>query len=249
MRRYLPFDSLDLGKDWEVPGFAGFLMGAETGWTRNAWIGDGRTRGRLHFDEYENILFQVCGTKQFTTFRPDAPLYEGHIREAYWRYSAADDTFAALEPMDSTSLVMSPIDLDLVPDSGIHDQVGIGSGSGSDPDHGFEGGTATSSGGNIIASARRERAARQQEEFPAFTRQTWEARVTCTVGSGEALYVPAFHWHDVHSFPEESNKECASFRNLAVNLWAKPLFEKEFPCKECPEILGKTYNRLIESHL
>jgi hypothetical protein len=37
--------------------------------TRNLWLGDGRTRGKLHFDPFENIISSVRGEKIFVAVR------------------------------------------------------------------------------------------------------------------------------------------------------------------------------------
>lgn len=39
--------------------------------------------------------------------------------------------------------------------------------------------------------------------------------------------MPAFWWHEVDSEPDETHK------NIAVNFWHTPIFDKEFPCAEC----------------
>jgi hypothetical protein len=46
----------------------------------NIWLGNGKTLGRLHFDEYENLLCQVTGSKHLALFPPHAneQLYEGY---------------------------------------------------------------------------------------------------------------------------------------------------------------------------
>lgn len=34
----------------------------------NVWLGDGRTVGRLHFDEFDNLLTQLSGKKTFLIY-------------------------------------------------------------------------------------------------------------------------------------------------------------------------------------
>ncbi len=48
------------------------------------WLGDGKTRGKLHYDRPDNILVQFAGKKTFQLLPPDASavLQEGHMREA-----------------------------------------------------------------------------------------------------------------------------------------------------------------------
>ena len=82
----------------------------------------------------------------------------------------------------------------------------------------------------------------------------------CKVNEGEAIYVPSFYWHEVTSTPGKnirkfvhkggngvgvgvggSRKTGASTStnsnpfqfNTAVNFWFEPVFNKEFPCKQC----------------
>ena len=51
----------------------------------NAWISNGRTIGRLHFDQYENTMCQVRGHKHFTLYDPahNERLYEAHIPQVH----------------------------------------------------------------------------------------------------------------------------------------------------------------------
>ena len=95
----------------------------------NIWLGNGRTVGKLHFDEYDNLLCQISGKKTLTLFDPhnNENLYEGknrslvccfnlfnmlgYIREAVLSYSPHSDSFHRSTLTESTSLVMSPVDL------------------------------------------------------------------------------------------------------------------------------------------
>ena len=60
--------------------FAEFLRELEE--SRNVWIGDGKTVGKLHFDPFENLLTMVKGSKTFTIFdiSMSHTFREGHIR-------------------------------------------------------------------------------------------------------------------------------------------------------------------------
>jgi len=89
--------------------FANFLEESLT----NIWLGNGRTVGKLHFDEYDNLLCQVSGKKTLTLFDPhnNENLYEGYIREAVLSYIPHSDSFHRSTLTESTSLVMSPVDL------------------------------------------------------------------------------------------------------------------------------------------
>jgi jumonji domain-containing protein 7 len=78
----------------------------------NVWIGDGRTTGRLHFDEFENLLAQLSGRKVFKLIHANERAFEGHIREVQWehhRNRVPDMTRTQL--LQSTSITMAPFDL------------------------------------------------------------------------------------------------------------------------------------------
>ena len=55
--------------------------------TQNIWIGDGQTLGKMHFDEFENAMVMIKGSKQFMVYDPrhNHRLYEGHLPEARFR--------------------------------------------------------------------------------------------------------------------------------------------------------------------
>lgn len=74
---------------------------------RNLWFGDGRTVGKLHFDQYENLLAVVAGTKRVRLYHPYAneELYEGHVREAVLEYDRATETVYRRRLLKSTSMV------------------------------------------------------------------------------------------------------------------------------------------------
>lgn len=80
----------------------------------NVWIGNGKTRGKLHFDPFENLLCQIQGTKVVHLFNPldNRNLYEGHIREAQFSYDLKSANFKRDHLLDSTSMVMSPVDIE-----------------------------------------------------------------------------------------------------------------------------------------
>ncbi|BFZ04950.1 hypothetical protein BsWGS_07989 [Bradybaena similaris] len=83
----------------------------------NIWLSDGNTLGKLHFDPFDNFLCQISGEKQVLLFDPhdNTRLYEGHIQEAMLTYNASEKRFSRKKLLESTSMVMSPIDL-LQPD-------------------------------------------------------------------------------------------------------------------------------------
>ena len=92
-------------------------------------------------------------------------LYEGHIPEAMLSVNLASGKFSRKRLLESTSMVMSPVDIAL-------------------PD---------------------------LQRFPRFARAR---RVRCSLGPGDVLFMPAFWWHEVQSYPDEEER-----RNLAVNFW------------------------------
>uniref|UniRef100_A0A914UIR9 JmjC domain-containing protein n=1 Tax=Plectus sambesii TaxID=2011161 RepID=A0A914UIR9_9BILA len=77
----------------------------------NIWLSDGNTLGKLHMDQYDNLLCQLSGRKQLILFDPanNEQLYEGHILEAMLRYH--NGTFHRDRLMRSTALTMSPVDI------------------------------------------------------------------------------------------------------------------------------------------
>lgn len=83
----------------------------------NIWLSDGRTLGKLHFDQYDNLLCQISGKKQVMLFDPhnNHQMYEGHIPEANLSYNQTSNTFHRHHLLESTSMVMSPVDI-LKPD-------------------------------------------------------------------------------------------------------------------------------------
>ncbi|XP_060084095.1 bifunctional peptidase and arginyl-hydroxylase JMJD5-like [Ylistrum balloti] len=83
----------------------------------NIWLSDGNTLGKLHFDPYDNFLCQVHGQKQVILFEPhqNENLYEAHIQEAVLSYNETTKEFRRSNLVDSTSMVMSPVDI-LKPD-------------------------------------------------------------------------------------------------------------------------------------
>ncbi|ELU16439.1 hypothetical protein CAPTEDRAFT_227819 [Capitella teleta] len=112
---YLEYSSIpeympDLEGDIEEFIFAKDLLNRKH---LNMWLSDGNTIGRLHFDEYDNFLCQLRGQKQVILFDPhdNTRMYEGHIPQAMLSYDASQKRFFRKTLKDSTSMVMSPIDL------------------------------------------------------------------------------------------------------------------------------------------
>ncbi|KAK3103959.1 hypothetical protein FSP39_023261 [Pinctada imbricata] len=79
----------------------------------NIWLSDGNTLGKLHFDPFDNLLCQIDGTKEVILFEPhdNQRLYEGHIPEAMLSYNHTNIEFRRKTLLDSTSMVMSPVDI------------------------------------------------------------------------------------------------------------------------------------------
>ena len=102
-----------------------------------------------------------------TLFDPhhNEDLYEAHIPEAILGFTAASSRFYRHTLLQSTSMVMSPVDI-------------------ANPD---------------------------LDKFPKFAQAR---RLECTLRPGDALFMPAFWWHEVQSHPDPKER-----RNLAVNFW------------------------------
>jgi len=83
----------------------------------NIWLSNGNTLGKLHFDPFDNFLCQISGKKQLLIYEPhdNANLYEAHIQEASLSYSPTTKRFRRKKLLESTSMVMSPVDI-LKPD-------------------------------------------------------------------------------------------------------------------------------------
>jgi len=161
----------------------------------NVWFGNGNTVGKLHFDPFDNLLGMITGKKKFIVFDPhrNEDLYEGHIREAQFEYDLPTKTFKRSKLLDSTSMVMSPVNIDA-------------------PD--------------LL-------------EYPLFLNKIGKS-VTCEVGPGEMLYLPAFWWHEVKSSPDHAH------RNIAINYWYKPFYDKEYPCAECRLAINPISKHLLD---
>lgn len=73
----------------------------------NVWLG-GRTVGRLHFDQYDNVNCVARGVKTFTLVAPhhSAHVYENHLRQGHL-HLAGGQLLRALE--EATAMVFSPV--------------------------------------------------------------------------------------------------------------------------------------------
>ncbi|KAK3598783.1 hypothetical protein CHS0354_020895 [Potamilus streckersoni] len=192
---YLEYSSIpqhmpELEKDiMEMPFFSNLLKREHL----NIWLSDGNTLGKLHFDPYDNFLCQISGRKQITLFEPheNTQLYEAHIPEAILSFNKSTGEFHRKALLDSTSMVMSPVDI-LKPD------------------------------------------------FTRFPRFADAYPMSCTIEEGDVLFMPAFWWHEVQSFPNKT-----AGRNLAVNFWYEPFLTKEFPCPLCNLDINPKYRHLL----
>ncbi|XP_078667713.1 uncharacterized protein LOC144909547 [Branchiostoma floridae x Branchiostoma belcheri] len=96
----------------DIPGFP-FVNSLLTRRHLNMWLSDGNTLGKLHFDPFDNLLCQISGKKEVVLFEPhdNSALYEAHIPEAILGYNNRTGTFRRKTLLDSTSMVMSPVDI------------------------------------------------------------------------------------------------------------------------------------------
>ncbi|XP_041367091.1 bifunctional peptidase and (3S)-lysyl hydroxylase Jmjd7-like [Gigantopelta aegis] len=112
---YLEYTSVDqympeLKKDLkEMPFFTDLLELKHL----NMWLSDGNTLGKTHFDPFDNFLCQISGQKQVILYSPHdgEKMYEGHIPEAILSVNRHNYTFRRKTLLDSTSMVMSPVDI------------------------------------------------------------------------------------------------------------------------------------------
>ncbi|XP_057291218.1 bifunctional peptidase and (3S)-lysyl hydroxylase JMJD7-like [Hydractinia symbiolongicarpus] len=106
IREYFP----ELEKD--VKPFT-FVDGILKSSSLNIWLSNGNTLGKLHFDPFENFLCQMRGNKKLTLFDPhqNHNLYEAHIQEGLLGYEHNTNKFSFQKLLDSTSMVMSPVDI------------------------------------------------------------------------------------------------------------------------------------------
>lgn len=79
--------------------------------------------------------------------------------------------------------------------------------------------------------------------------------MSCQVSAGDALWLPSYWWHEVTSSPgptrhfsvEDEQKDSDAVKlNVAINFWYAPLYEKEFPCKECKKKINRKYFSVLK---
>ncbi|KAG9398658.1 hypothetical protein AC1031_014440 [Aphanomyces cochlioides] len=76
------------------------------------------------------------------------------------------------------------------------------------------------------------------EMYPRFAEAN---AMRCVVEEGDTIFVPSFWWHEVVSAPAKDEP-----RNVAVNYWYKPVYNKDFPCQTCPLRFSMAYADLLE---
>jgi len=186
----------------------------------NVWIGDGRTTGKAHFDAFENLLVPIAGAKEVFLWPPynASQLYEGHMREAHWRFASPGEGEPSSDaPHDwlpvrtrqglteATSMVNTPVDVQ-------------------SPD---------------------------LDAYPFFRDAIANVHVCrADAGAGEAIFLPAFWWHEVLSEPKQqatSSDDGNLEHNLAVNFWYKPLVRRNFPCRDCSWELDLRYSKAVQA--
>ena len=178
----------------------------------HAWLGDGRTVGKLHFDAFDNLLVQLVGAKTFHLLPADpvtnALLREGHMREAVL---GADVVYRRR----ADGRVLTEDEAALLP----HAEVDV-------------------SVTNFRKHTLSESTSMVHSPIPVtFGGNSTLAHMECRVNANEALFVPSYWWHEVASSPGHEDVPGGGSSsipyNFAVNVWWAPLFEKEFPCPSC----------------
>jgi peptidyl-lysine (3S)-dioxygenase / protease len=175
------------------------------------WLG-ANTLGKLHFDQYDNIMCPINGTKTFTIFHPhmNENLYEGRIREGFLNINDTTGDFSRTELGDSLADVFSPIEITHLMDEGE----------------------------NEVSQQRRQKAFKQYPKF----KEARKGAMKCKIRPGNCLFLPAFWWHEVESTVEDGFASIHEHGKantgddslvLAVNFWYEPFIKKHFPCPTC----------------
>ena len=226
------------------------------------WLGDGRTVGKLHFDQFDNLLVQLVGSKKFYLLDPthNDRLREGHMREAllgakvtysqqsHHHHQAHEDEEEEEVEMDySKTTLLTPEEAILRP---YHDvRVSV--------TH-FKKHTLTESTSMVHSPVTMDFDRILPSDLP---------HMECHVHAGEMLFVPSFWWHEVQSSPghlvsatgtttsktatntgSDDDHHYRMQYNAAINIWYTPLFEKNFPCPLCKKFLNlKVYQNELET--
>jgi peptidyl-lysine (3S)-dioxygenase / protease len=88
----------------------------------------------------------------------------------------------------------------------------------------------------------------QRPDLVRFPRFAHARAVTCTIGPGDALFLPAHWWHEVTSSPDP-RPPWLHPRNVAINYWYAPVWTKPYPCATCPLALAPEYEDVVVGEL
>ncbi|MES1907226.1 MAG: hypothetical protein MHM6MM_000386 [Cercozoa sp. M6MM] len=204
---YLEYTSLrqfaNVLKDAPVYDAVLSVLGEQNLRHKNVWISGGHTIGKLHFDAFENVLTVLQGTKTLRMYHPhdNEAFGEGYLQEAQMEINTASDK--AVKFRRSAAQLQESLALVMSPVQ-------------------------------LDDSSLFELLEEDNEINAKLGESLQKARlreVRCEVRSGDALYMPAFWWHEVISAPTEVD---ALERNVAVNFWFEPFWTKDYPCATCP---------------
>ena len=204
------------------------------------WLSNGHTVGKLHYDPFDNVLVQVQGVKSFLLIPPSygVQMAEGHMREANVELVQEEEGGEEREGVrfrkrlltESTSMVHTPLYFE-------HEYPGAGE---------YRDAADIPRRRSVLyqglhRSSRRDRS-QGADKIPVIT--------SCDVYPGDAIYVPAYYWHEVISYPYPTNHSSLSGLdvNFAINYWHAPLAIKEFPCPTCNRSLNPIYRDLFAAH-
>jgi len=79
----------------------------------------------------------------------------------------------------------------------------------------------------------------KKPNYETFPKYEYAKSIECNIKKGEVLYLPSYWWHEVQSKPDENH------RNIAVNYWFEPFFDKLFPCQNCSLFVSPNYYHLL----
>ena len=205
------------------------------------WLGDGRTVGKLHFDQFDNLLVQLVGSKKFFLLDPthNERLREGHMREAllgaqvtyYHRDQHGAVRREKEDEHDSKKVLLTSDEAASRPYQDVRVSV-----------TNFKKHTLTESTSMVHSPVAMDFGGSIPSDLP---------HMECHVHAGEMLFVPSFWWHEVQSSPGELVTTASTTidtglddhhrhmqYNAAINIWYTPLFDKNFPCPLCKKSLN-----------
>ena len=206
------------------------------------WLGDGRTVGKLHFDQFDNLLVQLVGSKKFFLLDPthNNRLREGHMREAllgaqvtYYHQEQQQQQQQARERNndedDSKRRLLTSDEAARRPYQDVRVSV-----------TNFKKHTLTESTSMVHSPVTMDFGGILPPDLP---------HMECHVHAGEMFFVPSFWWHEVQSSPGDLVNATTTIDtglddhrhmqyNAAINMWYTPLFDKNFPCPLCKKFLN-----------